>query len=130
MYFTVTASVSAGVRVTVKIMVSPSTAEAAEMLRSGTWSLALIVPVAETVAPKAAFDEGFDSVSVNVSADSSSVSSVVPILMVPVVCPAVIVSVWLLAAVKSPVEAVSSAAMEVSYWTVTFADGSQRSASR
>ena len=80
-----------------------------------------MVPVAEAAAPSSALDEGFEIVSVNVSSDSSSESCVVGMLTVVSVCPAVIVAVLPLAAVKSLADAVSPEPIDVLYSTVTSA---------
>ena len=80
-----------------------------------------MVPVAEVAVPSSALDEGFEIVSVNVSSDSSTESWVVAMLIVLSVCPATIVTVSPLSAVKSLTDAVSSVPIDVLYCTVTSA---------
>ena len=71
---------------------------ATELIAAGSVSSSSMVPVASLGVPRTAFDDGFDSVSLNVSSSSSTVSSPVAILIVADVSPAVMVRLASLAA--------------------------------
>ena len=134
MYRTVTALELAWLNVTVNSTASPSSAVAAgSMVSVGLPSSSSIVPVAVFGVPSSAFVDGLDSVTVNVSSSSCVVSPAVAIETVPVVLPAVTVSVPLAAVKSAPPGAdasrvaVSPASTVAEYSTVTSLDDSASS---